>query len=132
MSDSKAVKTTERGEVKSAASRPDVYLTPAVDIYEDASGITLQADLPGVSRERLDVQVEGNNLTIEGEVALAMSEGMEALYADINATRYRRSFTLGNELETDNISAEIRNGTLTLHLPKKAELQPRKIEIKAA
>ena len=58
-----------------------------------------------------------------------MPEGMEALYADLNAARYRRSFTLGNELETDKISAEVKNGELTLRLPKRAELQPRKIAV---
>jgi HSP20 family molecular chaperone IbpA len=54
------------------------------------------------------------------------------LYADVNATRFRRSFTLSNELEADKISAEMKNGELTLHLPKRAELQPRKIEISAS
>jgi len=56
---------------------------------------------------------------------------MEALYADVNATRFRRTFTLSNELETDNISAEMKDGVLLLKIPKRAELQPRKIQITA-
>jgi HSP20 family molecular chaperone IbpA len=122
--------TTDKSQLQGQAER-EHYLRPAVDIYEDAGGITLKADLPGVSRDRLDVQIDGDTLTIEGEAAIDMPEGMEALYADVSATRYRRSFTLSHELETDKISAEMKNGELTLLLPKRAELQPRKIEISA-
>ena len=128
MTDTKSMKTTESGQLQSQAER-ETALRPAVDIYEDSAGITVKADLPGVSRDRLDVQVDGNTLTIEGQAAIDMPEGMEALYADVNATRFRRSFTLSNELEANKISAEINNGELTLRLPKRAEVQPRKIEI---
>ncbi len=135
MSESKAVSKVENREVQAQqpeARRRDVWLRPPVDIWEDDKGITVKADLPGVSSERLDIEVDGNNLVIEGEVEVPMSEGMEALYADVNVTRFRRSFSLSNELETDKIDAELKNGVLTLHLPKKAELQPRKIEVKVA
>ena len=128
MTDTKSMKTTESGEVQRQAER-EMVLHPAVDIYEEATGITVKADLPGVSRDRLDVQVDGNNLTIEGQAAIDMPEGMEALYADVNATRFRRSFTLSNELDVNNIRAEMKHGELTLRLPKRAEVQPRKIEI---
>ncbi|HEC16885.1 MAG TPA: Hsp20/alpha crystallin family protein [Sedimenticola sp.] len=130
MSESKEMKTAESREMQ-ARTEPDVFLRPAVDIYEDDKGITLLADLPGVSRDRLDVQVDGNTLAIEGEAAIDTPANMEALYADVGATRFRRSFTLSNELEMDRISAELKDGVLTLHLPKRAELQPRKIEISA-
>ena len=60
-----------------------------------------------------------------------MPEGMESLYADISHTRFRRNFTLSNELEADKINAEIKDGVLTLYLPKREELQPRKIEVSA-
>ena len=129
MTDTKSMKTTESGQVQRQAER-EVVLRPAVDIYEDSAGITVKADLPGVSRDRLDVQVDGNNLTIEA--VIDMPEGMEALYADVDATRFRRSFTLSNELEADKIGAEMNNGELTLRLPKRAEVQPRKIEISAS
>jgi HSP20 family molecular chaperone IbpA len=117
-----------QGEVQTR-SQSEAYLLPAVDIYEDAGGITLKADLPGVSRDRLDVQVEGNNLTIDAEVALTMPENMKALHADLNTTRFRRNFTLSNELETENIKADIKDGVLKLYLAKRAEHQPRKIEV---
>lgn len=67
-----------------------------------------------------------------GEALIDMPKGIESLYADINHTRFRRQFILSSELETDKISAEMKNGELTLHLPKRAELQPRKIEVSAS
>ena len=134
MNDNKEMKTREAQDVQAQTGQPEteVFLRTAVDIYENAQGLTLSADLPGVSRDRLSVQVEGNALTIEGQTAIDMPEAMEALYADVNATRYRRTFTLSNELETDNISAEMKDGVLLLKIPKRAELQPRKIHITAS
>lgn len=107
-------------------------LIPAVDIFEDGHGIMLRADLPGVSRERLDIQVEDDTLTIDGEAAIEVPEGTKSLYAEIRATRYRRRFTLSRELATDRISAQINDGVLTVTIPKREELRPRKIEISAA
>lgn len=131
MSTSQEMKTREAGEMQGRAAST-VYLRPAVDVYEDDKGLTLVADLPGVTRDRLDIEVDGHTLTIEGEAAIDMPEDMDALYADVNSTHFRRQFTLGKELETDQISAEMKDGVLTLHLPRRAELRPRKIEVSAA
>lgn len=129
MSNDKQMKTQDERAPQNPTEQE--FLRPAVDIYEDADGITLQADLPGVSRDRLDVQIDGNNLIVEGRAQIEMPEGMEALYADVNATRFRRSFTLSNELQSDQINAEMKDGVLTLRVPKRPELQPRKIEVSA-
>jgi len=128
MSESKEMKTREGSEMQ-PQSEQDVVLRPAVDIYEDGKEITVRADMPGVSRDRLQVQVDGNNLAIEGQAAIDMPEGMESLHADVRTTQFHRSFALSNELDTGNINAEMSDGVLTLHLPKRAELQPRKIEV---
>jgi len=128
MSESRDVqKSEERG--MQTRGEADLALRPSVDIFENEKEITLMADMPGVSRERLDIKVDGTNLAIEGEAAIEMPEGMEALYADISTTRFRRSFTLSNELDAEQISAEMKDGVLTLHLPKRAELQPRRIQV---
>jgi HSP20 family protein len=128
MSQSKEMKTREGSEMQ-PRSEQDVFLRPAVDIYEDGHEITVRADMPGVTRDRLQVQVDGNNLAIEGQAVIDMPEGMEALHADVRTTRFHRSFTLSNELDAGNINAEMKDGVLTLHLPKRAELQPRRIEV---
>jgi len=105
-------------------------LRPPVDIYETDDGITLQADMPGVSKERLNLRVEGNNLLVEGSIGIAPQEQMTALYADVRSTLYRRSFALSNELETDKIDANLKDGLLTVRIPKRAELRARRIEVK--
>jgi HSP20 family protein len=131
MSDSKQMKNRDEQQVQSR-SEPDTFLRPAVDIYEDAEGITLKADLPGVSGDRLDIRVDGKTLSIDARASIDTPEDMEALYADLTASRFRRDFTLSNELETDQIRAEMKDGVLTLRVPKRAELQPRKIEVVSA
>lgn len=114
------------------AERRDTAMLPAVDVVEDAGGITLYADLPGVPKDKLALQVEGDTLTIEGEIALDLPEGMEASHAEIGLPRFRRQFTLSKELDTDKVSAEYRQGVLKLRIPKAEHAQPRRIEVKVA
>jgi len=124
--------TTEREQVKQQGAREsDVVLRPPVDIYENAEGITLMADMPGVSRERLNIEVDKDMLLIEGDAKIDMAEGMEALYADVRTPRYRRSFTLSGELDTGAINASLKDGVLSVHIPKRAEVRPRRIEVRA-
>lgn len=105
-------------------------LRPPVDICEDANGITLLADMPGVSRDRLNIQVDKDTLSIEGEAKIDMPEGMKPLYADVRSTRYRRSFALSGELETDSIEASLKDGVLCLRIHKRPEARHRKIEVR--
>lgn len=117
---------------ENSPTRADAALTPPVDVFEDATGIVLYADLPGVSRDKLHLHVEAETLTIEGEVDLSMPEGMEATHAEVSVPRYRRVFTLSRELDTEKVSAEFRNGVLTLRIPKAEHAQPRRIEVEVA
>jgi HSP20 family protein len=105
---------------------------PAVDVFEDGNGITLLADMPGVPKEGLDVKIESDTLSIEGQVASATPEGLEALYAEVRVPRYRRTFTLSRELDTSKVDANLKDGVLTLRIPKQAHAQPRRIEIRTA
>ena len=109
--------------------REEAALLPAVDVIEDAQGITLYADLPGVPKERLSLQVEAGTLTIEGEVDLDLPEGMEATHAEVALPRYRRVFTLSKELDSEKVAAEFSQGVLKLRIPKAEHAQPRRIEI---
>lgn len=121
---------TESKQVES--TRNEATLLPPVDVIEDANGITLYADLPGVPKDKLHLQVETDTLTIEGEVALDIPDGMEASHAEISLPRYRRVFTLSKELDSEKVSAEFNNGVLKLRIPKAEHLQPRRVEIKVA
>lgn len=110
----------------------EAALRPRVDVYEDAEGITLLADLPGVSSDRLQVHVDRDTLTIEGSAEFSLPESMQALHAEVRNRDYRRSFALSNELDTAAIRASLREGVLELRIPKRAEVKPRRIEIKVA
>lgn len=107
-------------------------MRPAVDIFEDETGITVQADMPGVSRENLDIRIDRDTLTLTGEADIATPKGMEAIYADVQLTRYQRSFSLSSELDADQADASFKDGVLTLRIPKRAQYQPRKIEVRVS
>lgn len=116
---------------KPEESRRDAVLPP-VDVIEDASGITLYADLPGVGKEQLNLRVEADTLTIEGEVALTTPEGLQASHAEVSVPRYRRVFTLSKELDPEKIVAELAHGVLKLRIPKAEHAQPRKVQIRVS
>lgn len=130
MSEQQDITKTESKAVQKNRQH-DRAMKPAVDIFEDATGITVQADMPGVPKDRLNIQVDKDSLTIAGEASLQMPDDMEALYADISVTRYQRSFTLSSELDATRVDASLKDGVLTLHIPKREEHKPRKIEIRA-
>ena len=110
-------------------SVPETVLRPPVDIHEKNDSIVLRADMPGVTKDRLDLRVDGNTLLIEGTIGIAPQDQMAALYADVRATIYRRQFVLSNELESARIEANLQNGVLSVNIPKRAELRPRRIEV---
>lgn len=110
----------------------DAALMPPVDVYEDASGITLYADLPGVPKDKLALQLEADTLTIEGEVVLDLPEGIESTHAEVSLPRYRRTFTLSRELDSGRVDASFEQGVLKLRIPKAEHAQPRKVEIQVA
>lgn len=126
-------------DIKTAATAPDAavareknYLLPPVDVVEDASGITLYADLPGVPKEGLDLQVEGETLTIAGSIALPLAEDAAPTHVEVAVPGYRRVFTLSRELDTAKVQASFEAGVLTLRIPKAEHAQPRKVEIQVA
>jgi HSP20 family protein len=129
---SSATTAAHSGSAGQRAQSGETPVRPPVDIWEDRDGITLSADMPGVSRDRLELRIDGSNLIIEGQVQLELSGKAEALYADIRSSLYRRTFALSGELETAKIEASLKDGVLTVHIPKRAELRPRKIEVRAA
>lgn len=106
-------------------------IVPAVDIWENADGITMAADLPGVSKENLSIGVDGDTLTIEGTVTLGESAKMQDVYAEVRVAQYRRSFVLGTDLDTEKISANLQNGVLELRIPKAEAAKPRRIPVSA-
>lgn len=113
-------------------ARNEATLLPPVDVIEDASGITLFADLPGVSKEQLQLRVDGDQLSIEGDLLLPAPAGIEAQHAEVALTRYRRTFTLSKELDPEKVSAELTQGVLRVRIPKAEHAQPRKVQIQVS
>ncbi len=110
----------------------DAALTPPVDVIEDAGGITLYADLPGVSRDKLGLHVASDTLTIDAESDIAVPDGLQSSHTEVGLGRFRRVFTLSKELDTAAITAELSQGVLKLRIPKAEHAQPRRIEIQTA
>lgn len=117
---------------QAGAPQPDAALTPPVDVFEDDQGITLYADLPGVPKEKLALQIERDTITIEGELHLDVPAGLEVTHAEVSLPRFRRVFTLSKELDGNRVSAELQSGVLKLRIPKAQHAQPRRIPIDAA
>jgi len=128
-----ANKATESGVSANASGNSNANarpIAPAVDIFEDAAGITLLADLPGVAREDLAIGVDGRNLTIEAPLKLGEANSLTPVYAEVRANHFRRSFELSGDLDTAKIDAGLRDGVLTLRIPKAEQAKPRRIDVR--
>jgi HSP20 family molecular chaperone IbpA len=126
---------TEKDRSVELQSRPtpeQPALLPPVDVTEDATGITLYADLPGVPKEKLSVRIDGDSLVIEGEIGLEMAKNLEATHVEVSLPRYRRVFTLSKELDPDRLSAELKHGVLKLQIQKAEHAKPKRIEVRVA
>jgi HSP20 family molecular chaperone IbpA len=111
--------------------KPVATLLPDVDVWEDAAVITLTADLPGVSNKGLSVRVDNDTLLVDGDATLDMPEGMEAVYAEVSTPHFRRSFALSRELDAARIDAKLKDGVLTITIPKAETAKPHRIEVRS-
>jgi HSP20 family protein len=119
---------TQRGITTAEGTRTrERDITPPVDIYETPDDLVVMADLPGVTKEDLEVRVENNLLTIRGHARHA-AQGAP-MYREYETGHFFRQFELTGKIDTAKISAELKHGVLLLHLPKAAEAKPRKIEV---
>lgn len=107
-------------------------IIPPVDVFEDEHGLTLLADMPGVTRDGLGVRVDGDSLTVEATIASHGPENLELVYGEARYAAYRRQFTLSRELDTSRIEAQLRDGVLQLRIPKAEEAKPRRIQVNVA
>jgi len=123
---------TTTGRSGSARNDTESTLLPPVDIVEDAGGITLYADLPGVTRDGLEVRVESGHLFIQGTISVSVPEDLKVLYAEVRGSKFQRSFALSSELDTSHVEANLKDGVLTLKVPRTEAAKPRRIEVKVA
>lgn len=116
-----------RREADQTARR--MTLTPAVDVFEDSHGITLWADLPGVTKDKLEVKVHDGNLYIEAEAVVPTPAGLRLQHAEIREPRFARAFSLSTDFDTSKIDANLQDGVLKLTIPRRDEARPRRIEV---
>ncbi len=118
-------------ESKAPIGKAERPMIPPVDIYETNDGMILVADMPGVSKEKIEVKIEKNVLEIRGEITDLPGKEVSPVYAELTGKEYYRAFSLGPEFDLDKIEASIEAGMLRLFLPKIESEKPRKIEIKS-
>ncbi len=126
-----AVDASAEGTVESP--EPRLLFNPPIDIYETSDGLVLYADLPGVTAEGLDLQVQDNRLSLFGRVSPSPSEvdDVEFLHQEYKVGDYLRSFILSDEVDHDRITARLNNGVLRVELPRTKRAEPRRIEVSA-
>ena len=122
---------TKRDEsaVQAQAPETETIYVPDVDISESNEHIRLVADMPGVDQKSVDVTVENNVLTIEGNAQVEAPKGYNLVGQEYGVGKFRRDFTLSNAVDTDGIKARVRHGVLEVTLPKREEVKTRKVEI---
>ncbi len=122
--------TQDKQEVKTEEStRPGRTYVPNVDISETENALWLRADMPGVKEDSIEISVEKNVLSIEGQVALQEYADLASVYTEYNVGNYQRRFTLSNAIDADKIHAHLTNGVLELELPKAESAKPRRVAV---
>jgi HSP20 family molecular chaperone IbpA len=129
----KDLKAREKQEVASSAeqTRPGLVFTPLVDIFETEHELTLLADMPGVTKDDLKINLDNNQLTIVGDVAPPERSGEIDLFREFQTGRYFRQFNISDVIDQSKIEATLTDGILRLALPKVEAVKPRKIAVKA-
>ena len=120
----------KREERMPERSRKIPVITPVVDIYENDDEILLHADLPGVAKDNINVNIDNGKLELSGLRKLE-SKGV-ATWQELGEVEYQRTFSVPQTIDVSKVNAELKNGVLKLHLPKAEAAKPRQIEIKAA
>ncbi len=122
--------TQDKQEVKTEEpTRPGRTYVPNVDISETENALWLRADMPGVKEDSIEISVEKNVLSIEGQVALQEYADLAPVYTEYNVGNYQRRFTLSNAIDADKIHAHLTNGVLELELPKAESAKPRRVAV---
>ena len=124
------VPTTTEEPAREPTRAEESYVAPPVDIYENEQGLVVLADLPGVEPSAIDVRVDRGVLTIQGKAG-HIAPG-EPIYREYELSGFFRQFQLPEEIDAGRISAELKNGVLTLNLPRAEKAQPRRIEVRVS
>jgi HSP20 family protein len=116
-------------ETREETTIPARIYVPTADIYETADALSVVLEMPGVERSNVNVHVKDDVLRVEGRLDLSKYQGLQPLYTEYNVGHYARSFQLSSKIDQNKISAEMKDGVLSLQLPKAEEAKPRTIRV---
>lgn len=123
------VQKKQEVEKKQEGTVPGRVFVAVADIFETDQALTVVLEMPGVNKDNVDVHVENDVLSVEGRVNFSNYAGLQPAYTEYNVGNYARSFQLSSKIEQDAISAELKDGVMTLVLPKAEKARPRKITV---
>ena len=131
MSDSQELQVQQKREVdkKTEGTTPGRVFVPVTDIFETPEALTVVLEMPGVDRETLEASVENDMVTIEGRIDFTKYEGMQPVYTEYNVGHFARSFEISNKIDQSKISALMKDGVVTIVLPKAEQAKARKIQV---
>ena len=124
-----ALRQKQEVATKEERTVPGRYYAPVTDIYETDNGLMIVMEMPGVTKERVTIDLQGDVLRIEGQIDFSQYKGMEPVYTEYNVGHYVRTFSLPSKIDREKIAAQLEDGVLTLTMPKVLEAQPRRISI---
>jgi len=116
-------------EKKTETTTPARVFVPVTDIFETPEALTVVLEMPGVDRNSVEASVENDVLTIEGQIDFTKYEAMRPVYTEYNVGHYARRFEISDRIDQSKISAEIKDGVVTIVLPKGERVKPRKIQV---
>ena len=119
------LKVQQKREVESGQERtiPTRSFVPPTDVFEDEKALIVVMEVPGIQRDHVDVKVENNMLTVEGRIDQSKYDGLQPVYTEYNIGNYVRSFQLSSQIDQEGIRAELKDGVMTLTLPKSRNCQ---------
>lgn len=123
-----ATKLEKRAGTDGQQEGVGLYESPVVNITETKDGYMLEAEMPGVTKDRLEISLESNELTLVGHRAPEPT-GLDPVYRESSNRDYRRVFVLDPTIDTSKVDAKMENGVLRLYLPKAERVKPRKITV---
>jgi HSP20 family protein len=131
MSDSQELQVQQKREVdkKTEGTTPGRVFMPVTDIFETPEALTVVLEMPGVDRDSIAASVENDVVTIEGRIDFTKYEGMHPVYTEYNVGHYARSFEISNKIDQSKITALMKDGVVTIVLPKAEQAKPRKIQV---
>jgi HSP20 family protein len=131
MAATQALEVQDKKELvsKEEKTAPARYYVPATDIHETDDALTVVMEVPGVTRQNIDINLERDAIRVEAHIDPTKYDGLEPLYTEYNVGHFARAFTLSSKIDQQQIGAQLEDGVLTLTLRKAKDAIPRRIEI---